>query len=77
MMFGGGPILDPAMVPALKEGLAGLDRAFAPDDSGRYLNFTEVAHDVEDMFPKGTVPRLRDVKNTYDPEGLFRANHAV
>ena len=77
MMFGVGPILDPAMVPSIKEGLAGLDRAFAADDSGRYLNFTEEAHDVEDMFPEGAVPRLREVRKSYDPEGLFRANHAV
>jgi FAD/FMN-containing dehydrogenase len=77
MMFGVGPILDPAMVPSIKEGLTGLDRAFAPDDSGRYLNFTEVPHDVEAMFPQGVVPRLREVRKAYDPEGLFRANHAV
>jgi FAD/FMN-containing dehydrogenase len=77
MMFAVGPVMDPAMIPAIKAGLAGIDRAFAADDSGRYLNFTEVAHDVEDMFPGGAVPRLRDVKNSYDPEGLFRANHAV
>jgi hypothetical protein len=77
MMFGLGPIMAPEMVPAVKAGLASIDAAFAPDDSGRYLNFTEVEHDVEDMFPTGTVPRLREVKNSYDPEGLFRANHAV
>ena len=77
MMFGLGPIMDPAMVPAIEEGLAGLDRAFAPDDSGRYLNFTEVPGDVEDMFPQGVVPRLREIKKSYDPNGLFRANHAV
>jgi FAD/FMN-containing dehydrogenase len=77
MMFGLGPIMGPEMVPAVKSGLAAIDAAFAPDDSGRYLNFTEVEHDVEDMFPNGAVPRLREVKKAYDPEGLFRANHAV
>jgi hypothetical protein len=77
MMFGLGPVMAPEMVPAVKAGLDGIDAAFAPDDSGRYLNFTEVPHPVEDMFPEGTVPRLREVRKSYDPQGLFRANHAV
>jgi FAD/FMN-containing dehydrogenase len=77
MMFGLAPIMDPAMVAPMAADLARLADAFAPDDSGRYLNFTEVDHPVEDMFPAGTVPRLQAVKAAYDPEGLFRANHAV
>jgi FAD/FMN-containing dehydrogenase len=77
MMFGLAPIIDPAMLAPMAADLARLQQAFAADDSGRYLNFTEVEHAVEDMFPEGTVPRLRAVKADYDPEGLFRANHAV
>ncbi len=77
MMFGLAPIIDPAMVAPMAADLARLQDAFAADDSGRYLSFTEVEHAVEDMFPVGTVPRLRAVKADYDPEGLFRANHAV
>ncbi len=77
MMFGVAPIIDPAMAPAMAADLARLAEAFAPDGSGRYLNFTEVSHAVEEMFPDGTVPRLRAVRAEYDPEGLFRANHAV
>jgi UDP-N-acetylenolpyruvoylglucosamine reductase len=77
MMFGLAPMMDPAMAPKLADDLGRLSDAFAPDDAGRYLNFTEVEHPVEDMFPDGTVPRLKAVKPTYDPEGLFRANHAV
>ena len=77
LTFGLAPILDPAMVPAMQADLARLAEAFRADESGRYLNFTEEPHDIEDMFPAGTVPRLRAVKQSYDPEGLFRANHAV
>jgi len=77
MMFGIAPVMAPEMAAPMAADLARLDAAFAPDDSGRYLNFTEVEHTVEDMFPDGTVPRLRAVRETYDPEGLFRANHAV
>ena len=77
MMFAVAPVMDPAMIGPLQADLARVDAAFAPDDSGRYLNFTEVEHPVDDMFPEGTVPRLRAVREQYDPEGLFRANHAV
>jgi FAD/FMN-containing dehydrogenase len=77
MMFGIAPVMDPAMAASLEADLVRLDAAFDAEDSGRYLNFTEVEHAVDDMFPEGTVPRLRAVKDEYDPEGLFRANHAV
>jgi FAD/FMN-containing dehydrogenase len=77
MMFGLAPILEPAMAPAMAADLAKLAEAFAADDCGRYLNFTEVEHPVEEMFPDGALPRLQAVKAEYDPEGLFRANHAV
>ena len=77
MMFAVGPVMAPEMAPAIAADLARLDQAFAADDAGRYANFTEVEHAVEDMFPEGTLPRLRAVKEQYDPEGLFRANHAV
>jgi hypothetical protein len=77
MMFGLGPVLDPAQVPVLDAELARVAATFAPHDVGRYSNFTEQSHDVEAMYPAGTVSRLREVKTTYDPEGLFKANHAV
>ena len=77
MMFGLAPIMDPGMVAPMAADLERLSEAFAPDDTGRYLNFTEVPHAVEDMFGDGIVPRLRAVKEAYDPDGLFRANHAV
>ena len=57
--------------------MARLATAFAPDERGRYLNFTEVPHDVNDMFPQGAVERMRQVRTQYDPDGLFRANHAI
>ena len=50
---------------------------FEPDEDGRYLNFTEVPHDVNEMFPQGAVERMRQVRTQYDPDGLFRANHAI
>ena len=77
MMFGLGGVMDPADVPVIEAELARVAGTFEPHDVGRYSNFTEESHDVEAMYPAGTVPRLRAVKADYDPEGLFKANHAV
>ena len=77
LMFGVAPVLDPATVPALEADMARLATAFAPDERGRYLNFTEVPHDVNEMFPQGALERMRQVRTQYDPDGLFRANHAI
>jgi hypothetical protein len=77
MLFGVAPIMDPSMAEPLQADMARLAEAFRPDAVGLYLNFTEVAADVEAMFPAGTVPRLRRVRSEYDPDGLFRANHAL
>jgi len=77
MMFGLAPVMEPGMAAPMAADLARLEEAFAPDDTGRYLNFTEVEHAIEDMFPAGAPSRLREVKAAYDPEGLFKANHAV
>ena len=77
MLFGLGGVLDPADVPVIEAELARVAGTFAPHDVGRYSNFTEERHDLEAMYPADTLPRLREVKKTYDPEGLFKANHAV
>ena len=64
--------------PVLEAELARVAAAFAPDDAGRYLNFTEERARRRGRCSRpGRVPRLREVKADYDPEGLFRANHAV
>jgi hypothetical protein len=60
---------------------ADVDRVFgslAPWDSGRrYLNFAETATDPRSIFPESTYDRFLQVKSTYDPNGMFRANHPV
>jgi hypothetical protein len=51
--------------------------ALAPYDSGRYLNFCEERFDLAKAFPAETIKRLCEVKERYDPQNLFRANHPV
>jgi hypothetical protein len=75
--FAFGAVMAPEMAPVVEAQLAAIDAALAPHDTGRYLNFTEVVHDAEAMFADGVVERLREVRASYDPDRLFKANHAV
>jgi hypothetical protein len=75
--FGVAPVFDPSAVPQTEAALSRLDGAFAANDVGRYLNFTEVETDVAAMFPPETLVRLREVKAAYDPDNAIRGNHAV
>jgi hypothetical protein len=58
-------------VRLLLEGLASWD------SGRRYLNFTESPVDVRSIYPEATFERLLEVKASYDPTGMFQANHPV
>lgn len=77
LMFAGAAIMAPEMAPLAEAQLALVESAMAPYDSGRYLNFTERPADVAAMFPAAALARLGRAKQTYDPDGLFRANHQI
>ena len=52
--------------------------ALEPWDSGRrYLNFAESSVDPRSIFPAETYDRFQRVKATYDPTGMFVANHSI
>ncbi len=52
--------------------------ALGPWDSGRrYLNMAETGMDPRSIFPVETYERFRRVKATYDPTGMFLANHSI
>jgi hypothetical protein len=49
-----------------------------PWDSGRrYLNFAEAPTDPRSIYPTAGYDRLVRAKATYDPTGVFVANHPV
>jgi hypothetical protein len=77
LMFAGAAIMAPEMAPLAEAQLALVENALAPHDAGRYLNFTERPADLAAMFPSAALERLGRAKQTYDPDGLFRANHAI
>jgi UDP-N-acetylenolpyruvoylglucosamine reductase len=77
MAFALTPVFDPAAVPLMKAELARIDEALASQEVGRYLNFQEQPHDMDAMFPAGTLDRLREVKAKYDPDEVIQANHEI
>jgi hypothetical protein len=77
LAFGVGIVPVPEALPPTQAWLAAFTEALAPYDSGRYLNFCEEPFEMSQAFPEETVKRLCEVKERYDPDNLFRANHPV
>jgi hypothetical protein len=76
--FGVGMAGDDAARDASHERLALLSDALAPYDTGRrYLNFADRPTDPARFWPPDVYLRLRAIKASVDPDGLFRANHAI
>ena len=62
---------------ATRATLRRIEASLAPYHVGDYPNFVEEPTDARSFFDAGTWARLRDVKALYDPDDLFRANHAI
>jgi FAD/FMN-containing dehydrogenase len=65
-----------AMAPT-RAWLGAFKASLQPYDAGRYFNFVEESFDITRIFPPDVLDRLREVKQRYDPENLFHANHPV
>jgi hypothetical protein len=78
VMFGVGLAMSPEAKAAI-EGHAGRLAAALSDNHAEsgYLNFAEASTDPASLFDDEAYGRLRAVKAGYDPEDLFRANHAI
>lgn len=44
---------------------------------GGYYNYAERPCDVDAILPEETCRRLEQVKRSWDPDNLIRANHSV
>jgi FAD/FMN-containing dehydrogenase len=75
--FGVGAARDEPMKDAMDGQLETVRGALAPWDAGLYANFTEEAVDARRFYGEDTLRRLQAVKADVDPDGLFRANHAI
>ncbi len=77
LAFGVGIVPVPEALAPTQEWLGAFRAAVEPRRAGNYLNFCEDPTELETAFPAGTVARLREVKDRYDPQNLFHANHPV
>jgi FAD/FMN-containing dehydrogenase len=77
-MFGVGVPMSEELAAASKEAFGRVGEALAPYESGRpYPNFQEKPTETARMFEDDAYSRLCAVRSAVDPDGVFRANHAL
>jgi hypothetical protein len=77
-MLGIGMLMDPAMKEPIDGQLDRMSDAMDPwAADGGYYNYAERPSDLEAILPAETCQRLAQVKRSWDPENLIRANHSV
>ena len=78
VMLGIGMLMDPSMKDPIDGQLDKFAEAMKPwAGEGGYFNYAERPSDVEAILPAETCQRLGQVKRSWDPENLIRANHSV
>jgi FAD/FMN-containing dehydrogenase len=77
LAFGVGIVPVPEAMAPSRAWIEAFTEALAPYDSGRYMNFCEEPFEMSQAFPEETVKRLCELKQRYDPDNIFRANHPV
>ena len=77
--FGVGIPMNADIAAAIGGALGAMKGALAADAATRsYLNFSEhPGAGGKQAFDETTIERLRSVRAAYDPEGMFRAAHAL
>ena len=77
LAFGVGFVPVPEAMAPTRAWLDAFKAALEPYDAGRYFNFVEESFDITQIFMPDVLDHLRDVKQRYDPENLFKSNHPV
>jgi hypothetical protein len=76
--FGVGIPMNAEIAATIVGALGAMKGALAADAATRsYLNFSEHPGAAKHAFDATTIERLRSVREAYDPEGMFRAAHAL
>jgi FAD/FMN-containing dehydrogenase len=77
VMFGVGIAMTPEMHDAAVAAVRGVQRALEPWSTHNYFNFSEMAGGGEEQFDSDTYALLQEVKDRYDADELFVANHPI
>jgi len=78
VMLGIGMLMDPALKDPIGAQLDRMSDAMEPwAAKGGFYNYAERACDVDAILPEETCRRLAQVKRSWDPDDLIRANHSV
>jgi FAD/FMN-containing dehydrogenase len=77
LAFGVGFVPVPEAMAPTRAWLGAFKAALEPYDAGRYFNFVEESFDITQIFQPDVLERLREVKQRYDPDNVFKANHPV
>jgi len=68
----------PAAVEAIQGRIAAIRSAAAPWLSrSSYFNFAEGGVEGSSLYPAGAYERLTEIRAELDPDGVFRAKHAI
>jgi FAD binding domain len=78
VMLGIGMLMDPALKDPIEGQLNKLAEVMQPwAAEGGYYNYAERPCDVDAILPEETCRRLSQVKRSWDPDEVIRANHSV
>jgi hypothetical protein len=78
VMFGIGMLMDPQLREPIEAQLDKMAEAMKPWTApGGYFNYAERPCDVDAILPEETCRRLAQVKRSWDPDNLIRANHSL
>ncbi len=77
MVFSVAALMAPEMAAPVAAQLAELRRIFEPHQAGLYANFVEERVELSDLHSDQTCARLREVRQAWDPDGMFLASHQV
>jgi FAD/FMN-containing dehydrogenase len=77
LAFGVGFVPVPEAMAPTRAWLGAFKAALEPYDAGRYFNLVEESFEIAQIFPSDILERLREVKQRYDPDNVFKSNHPV
>jgi UDP-N-acetylenolpyruvoylglucosamine reductase len=78
VLFAGGIAPTPELAEAARTHARALKEALAPWHAGYdYYNFVETPAEAEDVLPRVSYQRLREIKATYDPDQTIISAHPV